>query len=212
MCNLKTLTDIMQELEGYQTEKLTISLIWANVFGILIIIPTGIIFGLPYYFLWEPKIDIKQLIGNLGSQIAGRGFILVIIILIIGIVLHELIHGITWAIFTKQGFKSLKFGVVWKMLTPYCHCKEVLNVKQYRIGSILPAIILGIVPSIIAILTGNFGLLIFGMLFTVASGGDFLTINLIRKENSTDLVLDHPSEIGCFIYRKIEEKANHNNG
>ncbi|HPC35450.1 MAG TPA: DUF3267 domain-containing protein [Candidatus Marinimicrobia bacterium] len=202
----------MQELEGYQTEKLTISLIWANVFGILIIIPTGIIFGLPYYFLWEPKIDIKQLIGNLGSQIAGRGFILVIIILIIGIVLHELIHGITWAIFTKQGFKSLKFGVVWKMLTPYCHCKEVLNVKQYRIGSILPAIILGIVPSIIAILTGNFGLLIFGMLFTVASGGDFLTINLIRKENSTDLVLDHPSEIGCFIYRKIEEKANHNNG
>jgi len=202
----------MQELEGYQTEKLTISLIWANVFGILIIIPTGIIFGLPYYFLWEPKIDIKQLIGNLGSQIAGRGFILVIIILIIGIVLHELIHGITWAILTKQGFKSLKFGVVWKMLTPYCHCKEVLNVKQYRIGSILPAIILGIVPSIIAILTGNFGLLIFGMLFTVASGGDFLTINLIRKENSTDLVLDHPSEIGCFIYRKIEEKANHNNG
>ena len=202
----------MQELEGYQTEKLTISLIWANVFGILIIIPTGIIFGLPYYFLWEPKIDIKQLIGNLGYQIAGRGFILVIIILIIGIVLHELIHGITWAIFTKQGFKSLKFGVVWKMLTPYCHCKEVLNVKQYRIGSILPAIILGIVPSIIAILTGNFGLLIFGMLFTVASGGDFLTINLIRKENSTDLVLDHPSEIGCFIYRKIEEKANHNNG
>ena len=202
----------MQELEGYQTEKLTISLIWANVFGILIIIPTGIIFGLPYYFLWEPKIDIKQLIGNLGSQIAGRGFILVIIILIIGIVLHELIHGITWAIFTKQGFKSLKFGVVWKMLTPYCHCKEVLNVKQYRIGSILPAIILGIVPSIIAILTGNFGLLIFGMLFTVASGGDFLTINLIRKENSSDLVLDHPSELGCFIYRKIEEKANHNNG
>lgn len=121
-----------------------------------------------------------------------------------GIVLHELIHGITWAKFAKEGFKSIKFGVLWKMLTPYCHCKEALNVKQYIIGALTPAIVMGIVPSIIAIIIGDFGLLIFGMFFTMAAAGDFLIINLIRKENSSDLVQDHPSEVGCYIYRKIE--------
>lgn len=106
----------------------------------------------------------------------------------------------------SQGFKSIKFGILWKMLTPYCHCREALNVKQYIIGAFTPAIFLGIVPSLVAIATGNFGLLIFGIFFTVSAGGDFLVINLIRKENSTDLVQDHPSEAGCYIYRKIDEK------
>jgi catechol 2,3-dioxygenase-like lactoylglutathione lyase family enzyme len=40
--------------------------------------------------------------------------------------------------------------------------------------------------------------------FTMAAGGDFLIINLIRKEKSSALVQDHPTEAGCYIYRKIE--------
>lgn len=132
------------------------------------------------------------------------GFLLIFGILILGILLHELIHGITWAKFAKEGFKSIKFGILWKMLTPYCHCKEALKVRHYIIGAITPAIIMGIVPSIIAIMIGSFELLIFGMFFTMAAGGDFLIINLIRKENNSDLVQDHPSEAGCYIYRKIE--------
>ncbi len=124
--------------------------------------------------------------------------------MILGIVLHELIHGITWAKFAKKGFKSIKFGILWKMLTPYCYCEETLNVRQYIIGAITPAIIMGIIPAVIAIVIGNLGLLIFGMFFTMAAGGDFLIINLIRKESSSDLVQDHPSEAGCYIYRRIE--------
>ena len=194
----------MQELENYKKEKLTIDLVWANVFGVLILIPIGLLFGLPFYFIWKPQLDIKQYLDSTGPLGAGLGFLLIFGILILGIVLHELIHGIIWAKFAKEGFKSIKFGVLWEMLTPYCHCKEALNVRQYIIGAIAPAIILGIIPTIIAIITGNLGLLIFGMLFTMAAGGDFLIINLIRKESSSDLVQDHPSEAGCFIYRKIE--------
>ena len=194
----------MQELENYKKEKLTIDLVWANVFGILILIPIGLIFGLPFYFIWRSQIDIKQFLDIAGPQGAALGFLLIFGILILGIVLHELIHGITWAKFAKEGFRSIKFGVLWKMLTPYCHCKEALNVRQYIIGAITPAIIMGIFPSIIAIMIGNFGLLIFGMFFTMAAGGDFLIINLIRKEDSSDLVQDHPSEAGCYIYRKIK--------
>jgi hypothetical protein len=104
----------------------------------------------------------------------------------------------------------MKFGVLWKTLNPYCHCQEPLRVRQYIIGAITPAIILGFIPSILAIVIGNLELLLFGMFFTMAALGDFLIINLLRKENKSDLVQDHPSEAGCYIYRKIEAKAVHN--
>ena len=197
----------MEQLENYQKVKLTVNLVWANVFGILIIIPIALIFGLPYYFIWGSfvtKQSLKDIISNISPGHFGLAVLLFFLILILGIILHELIHGLTWARYTSKGLKSMKFGVLWTMLTPYCHCKEPLIVKQYIIGAIAPAIVLGLIPAIISIIIGNLGLLIFGMFFTMAAGGDFLIINLLRKEKMDNFVQDHPSEAGCLIYRKIE--------
>jgi hypothetical protein len=36
----------------------------------------------------------------------------------------------------------------------------------------------------------------------MAAAGDFLLINLLRKENSYDLVQDHSSEAGCHISKR----------
>ena len=74
--------------------------------------------------------------------------------------------------------------------------------KSSNIGVIAPAIILGIIPAITSLFTGSIWLLIFGMIFTLAGCGDLLIINLLIKENPNDYVEDHPSEVGCFIYRK----------
>lgn len=37
----------------------------------------------------------------------------------------------------------------------------------------------------------------------IAAIGDFMIIYLLRKEDMHNLVEDHPSEAGCYIYRKI---------
>lgn len=191
----------MTNFEEYKKENLTVNLIWANIFGLLIVIPILLLFGLPYFLIWTSQFQPGNLRMLIPDFIVGQTVIIFVLVLG-GIVLHELIHGITWSRFTEKGFKSIRFGVLWKMLTPYCHCKEPLKVNQYILGAIMPSIILGIIPSVIAILIGNFGLLIFGIFFTMAAAGDFLIINLLRKENKDDLVLDHPSEAGCYIYRK----------
>jgi len=193
----------MEELTNYTKEKLTIDLVWANVFAILTLVPIIIVFGLPYYLVWG--LGSSEFMDSIMPIDIAFGSFYAFGCLIIGIIIHELIHGLSWVGFTKNGFKSIKFGVLWKMLTPYCHCKEPLKVKHYIFGAITPAIILGILPAIIAIGIGSFGLLSFGMFFTMAAAGDFLIINLIRKENWNDLVQDHPSEAGCYIYRKIKE-------
>lgn len=192
----------MQELKNYNKEKLIINLVWANIFGVLILLPIVLLYGIPYYLLWHSKIDFNNLFDGLGLKEISFSGLYIFGILLFGIIAHELIHGITWSLFTRNGFKSIKFGVLWKMLTPYCHCKEPLRVRQYIIGAITPAIFLGFVPAVLAIFIGNFGLLVFGIVFTMAAAGDFLIINLLRNENKDDFVQDHPSEAGCYIYRK----------
>jgi hypothetical protein len=126
-----------------------------------------------------------------------------IIVFIIGIIVHELIHGVVWASYAKNGFKSIKFGVIWKMITPYCHCTEPLKLKQYIIGAIMPAIILGFIPAILALVVGNIALLIFGVFFIISGSGDFLIIHALRNEKKDTLVEDHPSEAGCYVYRFV---------
>lgn len=197
----------MTDPENYSKEKLTIDIAWANVFGILILIPIIILYGIPYFLVWGNNMNfagIKEILKD-SPHLVGVGSFSVFAVLITGIVIHELIHGLVWASYAKDGFKSIRFGVLWKMVTPYCHCKEPLKVREYIIGGIMPAIVLGLFPAVIAIVIGNVWLLFFGIIFTMAACGDFLVIHLLSKENWNDLVLDHPSEAGCYIFRKEKE-------
>ncbi len=194
----------MIQIKNFQKEKLTINLMWANVFGILLLIPIILIYGIPYFLIWGGELDVfslRKAIDNLDISFVGRSSI-VFLSLISGIIIHELIHGLVLSIYAEKGFRSIKFGIMWKMLTPYCHCKEPLLVKHYIIGAIMPAIILGLLPALYSLIVGNLAWLIFGIFFTMAAAGDFLIINLLRKENRYDLVQDHPTEAGCCIYRQ----------
>lgn len=196
--------DDQNELDGLKKELLIIDLVKANVFAIFSIFPIVLIYGIPYYLVWSQYFNLVSIKETVRNNFPGvfSATISIWLLLILGIIVHELIHGITFSMFAKNGHKSIKYGVLWKMLTPYCHCKEPLQVKHYIIGAITPAIILGFLPAIYAILTGNIVFLFFGIFFTMAAFGDFMIINLLRKENLNSFVLDHPSEAGCYIYRK----------
>ncbi len=186
--------------EDYTIEKKTIDLGKANGYALLSLIPIAIVNFAGYYLVWGEIISISKLKGIHPLLVMGYCF-LYIVVMILGIVVHELIHGATWAIFTKKGFKSMKFGILKEYLTPYCHCKEPLKVRAYSIGAIMPAIILGFIPSILAIWTGSLGMLLFGIFFTVSAMGDFMIIYLIHKEDKNTWVQDHPSEAGYYLLK-----------
>jgi len=204
----------MNENKAYTRELITFNLVKANLYALVSIIPIIIIYVIPYYLIWRDSIN-KETIKNLLIYYKHNGYLnpvliftIIMFLLTIGIILHELIHGITWAKFTKNGFKSIRFGVLWKFLTPYCHCKEPLLIKHYIIGAIMPAIILGLLPAIISLITGNVILLLFGIFFTMAAFGDFMIVFLLIKENKNSLVQDHPSEVGCYIYKENKIKSS----
>jgi hypothetical protein len=184
--------------------ELTMTTAEANIYALVFVIPILLLFGVPYYLLYLRNFTAETLLEFLNNnrQLLLFGSLWLLVVLFAGIILHELIHGITFLLFCKNGIKSIRFGIMWKFLTPYCHCKEPLKVRHYIIGALMPALLLGFIPACLGIITGKIVPLLIGIFFSFAAGGDFLIVWLLRKQPRNTLVLDHESKVGCYI---IEE-------
>ncbi len=129
-------------------------------------------------------------------------------VIFIGIFLHELLHGIGWGLFTKNGFKSIKFGFSFKILSPYSHCEEVLDYWKFIFGVTLPAIILGILPIVLSFLFVKSNLLIYGIIFLFGAGGDLVVFfNILKYPSENVKIIDHPSKIGCILIKKGDAES-----
>ena len=68
----------------------------------------------------------------------------------------------------------------------------------------MPGLVVGLLPSLVGIATGNGWIMLFGLFFTFAAGGDLLVLWLIRKVDAKVLVEDHPTNAGCYVYERRE--------
>jgi hypothetical protein len=180
---------------GFRRVDRSISLLRANFQMVWFAVPSVLILGGMYVWLW----GYQRLLWLLSSD----NYLLTIALLLIGVVVHEAIHGVTWKLATGKPFSAIKFGFDWKTITPYAHCREAMLARPYRIGAAMPLLLLGVLPSLIAIAEGQAGFIAFGLFFTFAAGGDMLILWLLRDIPGTALVVDHPTRAGCFVL--IEE-------
>ena len=172
---------------------ISISALKANLYAIPIIAISIICLVVPFVLIWDWQTFTK---GFLTIFLTLPYFI---IAFVLGAFLHEVLHALGFLIFGKLKLSQVKIGIIWKYITPYAHCKIPLKAFIYRIALLLPAVLLGIVPSLTAIIIGKSWLLIYGILFTVLAGGDLLVFWLIRKVKSKESVKDHPERCGCYI-------------
>lgn len=171
---------------------LSVSMLRANILAFFIMVPVAILqFGL---------FNRLNGMGNISFSLNLRGLLVFAVLVIASIVVHELIHGLTWMVVGKKTFSSIGFGIQWKTLTPYAHLKEPIDVNVYRIGGFMPGFVLGILPFLLSLPTGNRGLLWFGILQTAAASGDWLILFLLARVRRGTLVEDHPTRAGCYAY------------
>ncbi|MBN1952660.1 MAG: DUF3267 domain-containing protein [Bacteroidales bacterium] len=163
---------------------------YANRFALILLIPVALFLGLPFYLVYGENI---LLVFRSGS------FLLLFVVVTVGIVIHELLHGLVWSFFTREGFRAIRFGVKWDLLAPYCHCRQGLKVWQYVAGSAAPLIILGFVPVLWAFLTGNALVMFYGCFFIIGAAGDILSIWMLRGFRHNQVILDHPEELGYIV-------------
>ncbi len=178
------------ENEGYHRTDCTISVLKANIFAFLTAGPVAALGLILYLFKW-----------NAVFTFSGADFLILFLLLVAMIPIHELIHGIAWGLFCRNGWRSIRFGMMWKSLTPYCHCKEPLPVVPYLIGSLAPFFVLGVVPCLIACATANPYLLWLSVFNLLSAGGD-TTIALMLIGRRQSVILDHPTKCGFTALKK----------
>lgn len=165
----------------------------ANIASFVLFGIAFLIFGLPFIYLWSLKELIQAFISFLSQ------YLLLGITVVTGVVLHEMLHAITFAFYCKHGWGSVSWGIKWKQLSPYVHCSEALSLFQYRLGTFMPGLVLGILPCLIGIVTGYGWALIFGLFFTAGSAGDLLSLIKLLDIDNNVTVKDHPDEVGFII-------------
>ncbi|MDG5799043.1 DUF3267 domain-containing protein [Marinilabiliaceae bacterium ANBcel2] len=137
------------------------------------------------------------------SGITIQGIFLVLLIMLLGILVHELIHAFIFGLFAKGGFKNISFGIDTKTYSPYCHCKGEITVAAYRAGAIAPLFIMGAFPFIFSFFNGSLGWFYFGLLYLLAAGGDVISVYLTKGLNMRDIIKDHDAKLGYYIIKRV---------
>jgi hypothetical protein len=126
-------------------------------------------------------------------------------IYILGIIAHELIHGVFAAIYSPNGFKNIKFGIKWKFIAAYCQCMDAdMKIKHFKIVVIMPFIILGIIPFIWGISMMHEFVMKFGIILSVGSIGDLIMFNWLCKEKNNYWVKegDNTKKLEIVVFEK----------
>jgi hypothetical protein len=188
------------ENPDYGKQDYSMSMLSANLYTLMLMVPIAIVLGGAYAAVWgvqQPADEVAVLFDGPWALAASYGAL--IGILIVGTVIHEFIHGLTWVLVGKKPWSAIKFGFQWRTFTPYTHLQEPLQVSAYRTGTWMPGFITGFLPAFYGILFGNIWLVMVGGLFICAAGGDILILWLLRGVDKNALVEDHPTRAGCYV-------------
>ena len=128
-------------------------------------------------------------------------------VFLVGIVIHEALHGIVWAFASGRPLSSISYGLQWKTLTPYAHAKEPMPVGAYRAGGIAPFIGTAVLPALYALAAGDGAVLAATLFFGTVCGGDLTVLWLLRNARTDDFVKDHPERAGGIVLRASETAA-----
>ena len=183
------------ESEGYARHDLTVGIVKANIFAFVLAIPVFVI-GFGAFSAVNHGIEFNTSL---------TGLIVSLIALVVLTVVHELIHGLTWGVFATNGMKDIEFGFMKEYLTPYCTCSAPLPKRPYILGGLMPGIVLGLIPTIVAIFINSYALLLIGMVMILGAAGDILiVIELLRyRSNAAEkLIYDHPTQAGCVVFER----------
>lgn len=184
------------EADGYIRQDLTVTAQAVNRWGTILVAPIVLLLAGLHFYINGGQISLKI------GPATGIYFVLLMIGLTAA---HEGIHGCTWAIYAEHHFHSIAFGVMWKQMMPYCYCADPLKKQQYIIGTVMPGVLLGVLPSIYAILSNNSYVFILSLLMIVAACGDFLIVLKLIKYKSKGhhrICMDHPYECGVVVFEK----------
>ena len=179
--------------QGYKRTELTVDILKLSILVLLVGLPCTIVALFAFVFIHPDKL---LLLSNIELLVCA-------ILLLLLIFLHEFMHGLLFSIFCQNGIKDIVFGFRWRSLTLYSGCKVPLKKEQLIIVNIIPFIVLGLVPTIIALRVGSIMLFLLGLVMIVAGSGDIIYVYMLLKykaKGNDVIFFDAPSQPGCIVF------------
>lgn len=176
------------DAQNGEWEDVGMSCVRANLLALpLVAVSLAGVLG-PYHWLWGmPSL----------FAIATPATLLVILA---GAIAYEYLHAAGWVLAGVPKAR-VRFGVHWKIVTPYARCTDPVPARAYRIGVLLPGVVLGLVPAVAGVAAAEPVAAAFGAFFLSAATGDLLVLWSIRRVGAAALVRGHPRAVGCLVAR-----------
>lgn len=141
----------------YYTYKLNMTIL--NVLAIiLLILVAGIVLLLEHNDNYTMLIDLPMLI----------------IIMFFWLLLHELLHGIGFALSKDVKKENITFGMFLEKDVFYCMCKQTISKKSALVALLFPVTIIGIITLIIGMIINHYELVFLSVFNIMSSIGDIV--------------------------------------
>lgn len=148
-----------------------------------------VLFIIPFVLIMSLKLTIFK---DIAYGVGFWDYLIIAISYPVLLLCHECIHALAFLMSGAQK-GSVRFGVIPKKMMLYCTTNKPLSVNQYKLSLLLPIIITGVIPSIIAMILLNWK---YSLLFTsmISCGaGDLLMFLQLCKRKKVKMIEDHPN-------------------
>jgi len=183
------------ELAGYRRRNRTVSLRRAEAMSVFVCLPASLAAAALFFHVNRERLETL----TLHRRDILRDVLVFAALVLLSVPVHELLHGIAGALFCRAHWKSVRFGVERRSLTPYCSCTEALKAPQYAAVCLLPFLVLGLLLFAVGTARCSLMLLFLSVYNMLAAGGDLLVASMVPPLADA-LVLDHPAEVGPAVF------------
>ena len=131
----------------------------------------------------------RDAVEDVTTQIGG--WLGAILVIVSSAVMHELLHLLGWKMGGHVPAKAISWVPTWRKLGIRVRLHTAVPAAIYRLGVVLPALVLGVVPVTCGLLTGNGLLLLWALFFLLECFSDFTALFATASVPSSAHVLEH---------------------
>lgn len=171
---------------------LSISVPRANAVALLLLPLIAALVLAPFTALW----GLEAL--DQGWMDAATPFWRFLAWLVASVVAHEALHALGFLLGGAPA-STVRLGIHPRALTPFASCSQPVSPSVYRMAAVLPAVVLGVAPMLLAWISGVGWLAVYAFGMLAAAAGDLTVLWLVRGLPRDARVLDNADRAGCRV-------------
>ena len=136
----------------------------------------------------------------------GPKFVIFFIVMWLWMILHEIIHGVSYIVYGAKA-KNIKYGVVLEKGILYCKCGEYVDKKNICWSAINPFIYIGIVTLFLGFAFESLLLIILSLINISGACADILMFLFFVRRNK-DMKFKEIKDSSTFLLKTTEDLSN----